>query len=107
MFYWNSSLYMDEQVQKNPKKYRRYLERKKIAKQCYCITLPVNGENCMDIYCSRELWFSYCRRCDMEIIGIAADKEGIQKVLCDIVKDIVAKYGTVNSEMVKKFFSKT
>ena len=53
MFIWNPALYMDEKVKEEPKKFRRRLERRKLVKKCYCITLPINKQNCLDIYSSR------------------------------------------------------
>lgn len=104
MFYWNPSLYMDEQVKKNPKKYRRCVEKRTLIRHCYCITMPSNRENCMEIYCSSEFRFSYYKKRKIEVIAVAADEEGIRQLLCRIVCDVLEKYGEVTAETIRKFF---
>lgn len=104
MFIWNPALYMDEKVKEEPKKFRR-LERRKLVKKCYCITLPINKQNCLDIYSSREFWFQYYRKRKIHIVGLAADQEGVEEILQKMVTDIIAKYGTFNAACVKDFFN--
>ena len=95
MFIWNPALYMDEKVKEEPKKFRRRLERRKLVKKCYCITLPINKQNCLDIYRKRKI----------HIVGLAADQEGVEEILQKMVTDIIAKYGTFNAACVKDFFN--
>ena len=104
MFHWNAGLYMDEKVTKKPMRYRRLVEGRKIARSCYCITLPANGENCMDIYSSRQFWFQYYRGQKLEIIGLAADREGALQVICEMARDIIRDFGEMNAESVKAYF---
>jgi hypothetical protein len=95
---------MDEKVKKNPDKYRRRVERKKLVRGCYCITLPVNEKNCMDLYSSREFWFQYYRKQTMEIIGLAADRAGAEELVCQMTLDIMEKYDRMDAETVRKYF---
>lgn len=104
MFHWNAAIYMDEKVKKKPSRYRRILEKRKFAKSCYCITLPMNQENCLDMYSSRELWFQYYQNQDMEIVGLAASREGAEEILCKIADDVVARYGEINAERIREYF---
>lgn len=104
MFHWNDRIYMDEKVKTKPAKYRKMVEKKRGLRSCYCITLPMNEKNCMDIYSTREFWFQYYRKQDVEIIGLAADRIGAEEILQQIMGDIYAYYGTVNAEVVKKYF---
>lgn len=105
MFHWNAGIYMDEKVKKNPEKYRRRVEGKKLVRGCYCITLPINEKNCMDIYSSREFWFQYYRKQRLEIIGLAANRAGVEEILCQMTLDIVARFGEMNAETVRNYFS--
>lgn len=104
MFVWNPALYMDEKVKKEPKKFRRRLERRKLVRKCYCIALPANEQNCLDIYSSREFWFRYYRKRRIHIVGLAADKDGMENILQKIAADVYTKYGTINAACVKDFF---
>lgn len=104
MFYWNSNIYMDEKVKKKPSRFRKIVQSHKIIRECYCITLPVNEENCMDIYNSREFWFRYYREKEIEIIGLAADRSGVEEILGAMVSDIIRAYGVCNHTTVKEFF---
>ena len=104
MFIWNKKLYMDEKVAKKPGRYRRIISEKKIVKKCYCITLPENQQNCMDIYDSREFWFKYRRQMGLEIIGMAADRESAFELVGKIAEDILNEYGELNPMRVHEFF---
>ncbi len=104
MFHWNAELYMDDKVKRKPARYRRIVEGRKIAGTCYCITLPANEKNCMDIYSSRQFWFRYYRELDIEIIGLAADREGARQVICQMAQDIIRDFGEMNAESVKAYF---
>lgn len=104
MFIWNRKIYMDDKVRKSPYKYRKMVERKKIAKACYCITLPANNNNLMDIYSSRELWFKYRRLMGLEIIGMAAGKESAFQMAGRIVRDIYTEKGYISPEALREFF---
>lgn len=104
MFQWNPGIYMDDKVKEKPGYYRRLVERKKMFKSCYCITLPANPENCMDIYSSREFWFRYYRKRKVEIIGLAADENGVEQILARMAQDIMNSFGEMNAERVRAYF---
>ena len=95
---------MDEKVKKKPARYRRIVESRKIARGCYCITLPANEKNCMDIYSSRQLWFRYYREQELEIIGLAANKAGIEEIICQMTQDIIRDFGEMNAGSVRAYF---
>ncbi|MBR1743478.1 MAG: hypothetical protein IJ733_16720 [Lachnospiraceae bacterium] len=104
MFEWNSKIYMDEKVGKNPVKYKRMLEQKKLVKHCYVLTLPLNEKNCLDIYSSREFWFQYYHERQMEVVGLAVSMESAEELLCRMAKDVYLKYGDVDAESMHRFF---
>lgn len=105
MFRWNAGIYMDDKVKQKPSRYRKILEKKKIVKNCYCITLPMNEANCLDMYSSRELWFQYYRTKTIEVVGLATDRESANMLLCRIVQDVAKKYDKVDAESVRAYFS--
>lgn len=105
MFHWNTGIYMDEKVRKRPQRYRRLVERGKLVRGCYCITLPANEGNCMDIYSSREFWFQYYRKQEIEIIGLAASRFGAEELVCRIAQDVLERFGEMNAKRVKEYFT--
>ena len=102
---WNKKIYMDEKVLKKPIKYRRRIEKGKILPECFCIALPANKSNALDIYSSREFWFKYQACAGIEIVGLAADGQGTIKLLEQMVSDIINEKGEFNSKTVSEYFS--
>lgn len=107
MFKWNHKIYMDDVVRKDPIKYRRIIERRKVTKNCYCITMPANEMNSMDIYSSRELWFKYRRLQGLEILGLASNKTNAIELVQQIIDDVYKEKHDVNAETLHEFFSKS
>lgn len=102
---WNKKIYMDEKVMKKPIKYRRKIEKGKILPECFCIALPANGLNALDIYSSREFWFKYQAYTGIEIVGLAADRQGVKELLEQMIYDIISEKGDFNSKTVSEYFS--
>lgn len=96
---------MDEKVKKRPERYRKIIDQKKFVRGCYCITTPINEQNCLDIYSSREFWFQYYQEQDIQIVGLAANRYGAEQILCELVQDVYHTYGEVNAKSVKRFFA--
>ena len=107
MFRWSKGIYMDDKVRENPKKYRRRVERRKPVPGAYCVTLPANASNCMDIYYSGAFWFQHYRKQNIEIIGLAASREGVEQILVQMTTDIIKEYGRMNAEVVRRYFAMT
>lgn len=101
---WNKKIYMDEKVMKNPIKYRRRIEKGKILPECFCIALPANKLNVLDIYSSCEFWFKYQAYKGVEIVGLAADREGAIRLVEKIAFDIISEVGEFNSKTVAQYF---
>ena len=101
---WNKKIYMDEKVHREPIKYRRRIERGKFIPECFCISLPANNENALDIYSSREFWFKYQAEIVIEIVGLAADYNGAVGLVERIVSDIISEKGEFNSKTVSEYF---
>lgn len=104
MFHFHGKIYMDEKVKEKPDKYRKMVEKKRGIRQCYVVTLPVNEKNSMEVYSSREFWFRHYREMGLEIIGLAADREGVEEILCQIAQDVYHRYQVVDAIHVKSYF---
>lgn len=103
-FQWNRKLYMDEKVRQRPGRYRRMVEKHGCLRGCYCITMPVNPENCMDLYSSREYWFRHYGERKLEIIGLAASWESAVQLVGEMAQDVLREYGSFDAAAVRRFF---
>lgn len=104
MLVFSSKLYMDKAVARKPKRYCRMLKRKKCARVLYCLTLPVNRENCLEIYSSVEFWFRYQRQRNTVVIGLAKSRESAEKLLCQICADVYRQTGDVSAKQIHQYF---
>ena len=104
MLVWSSNIYLDEKIARRRKKYEKSLKKRRQLKSIYCITLPVNGKNMMEIYSSGELWFQYYREQKLTLIGLAKTMEGAQKLVAQICLDRVREDGDVTPEILRNYF---
>lgn len=103
MIHWNPRLYMDEKVQKNPVRYRKIFEKKGL-RGCYCIALPVNRQNSLEIYSSRTFWFRYQRQRGMQIVGLASSYANAVELVERIVQDVHMASGEINAGKIHQYF---
>lgn len=104
MFHFHGEIYMDDKVKEKPGRYRRMVEKRHSIRRCYVIALPVNGENALEIYSTREFWFRHYREAGLEIVGLAADRDGADMLLCRIVRDVYRRYQAVDADRIQSFF---
>jgi hypothetical protein len=100
-------MYLDAKLEGKKKRYQRQLQKNKKMKPVYCITLPVNGENTMEIYSSGELWFQYYREKEIVVIGLAGTKEKADRLASQICLDIVSQQGDISPKLVRRYFLDT
>ena len=66
MIYWYQNLYMDETVEKNPKRCKKRVEKRRPWKKSYVVlTLAQNDKNLFEIMQTRQLFFRRYRHVDM------------------------------------------
>ncbi len=104
MLVWSSKIYLDEKIARSIKKYKKRLEKKKWLPQVYCITLPINGENIMEIYSSSEFWFKHYQNRKMVLIGLARTREAAGKLAAQICLDTIQRQGDISPALVKSYF---
>lgn len=103
MIYWNPLLYMDEKVQKKPAHYRKLFEKKGL-RSCYCIALPVNRQNSLEIYSSRTFWFRYQRQRGIQIVGLASSYNNAVELVEKIVRDVHRASGEIDAGKIHQYF---
>lgn len=104
MLIWSSKIYLDQEIVKRRRKYQHMLEKNKLRLPVYCITLPVNGENTMEIYSSHELWFQYYQRQRLTLIGLAKTKEAAWKLAAQICLDTICRDGDITPALIQNYF---
>ncbi len=105
MLKYNKKMYMDKNVAKHPRRYKRYLKKQKPLKIFYCIVMPANDENCMDIYSNGQFWLKYMHETsDMEVIGLAHSRSSALKLVENMMMDIYRKNQDISAEAVHDFF---
>jgi len=99
---------MDQMVARHPFFYRQMLKKHLPVTPLYCIILPQNQENSMEIYSTREIWFRWERKNSkhpMVVIGIAHNRESAQQLMISICENIYQVYGTVTAKDIREYFS--
>ena len=92
MIYWYQNLYMDEAVEKNPKRCKKRVEKRRPWKKSYVVlTLAQNDKNLFEIMQTRQLFFRRYRHVDMYVVALTSDYDAAVEILQQILekKDIV------------------
>ena len=77
MIYWYQNLYMDETVEKNPKR----------CKKSYVVlTLAQNDKNLFEIMQTRQLFFRRYRHVDMYVVALTSDYDAAVEILQQILE---------------------
>ena len=97
-------MYLDADLAPKKKRYQKLLEKNKRTRPLYCITLPVNGENMMEIYSSAELWFRWYRERDLTVIGLAGSREKAERLTAQICLDMICREGDISPGIVREYF---
>lgn len=104
MLHWSPNMYLDADLAPKKKRYQKLLEKKKLIRPLYCITLPVNGQNIMEIYSSAELWFRWYQERELTVIGLAGSKEKAEMLAAQICLDMICREDDISPEIVHCYF---
>jgi hypothetical protein len=108
MLKWSPRLYMDSVVAKHPRFYQHVLKKHLMMFSVFCLVLPQNENNSIEIYNIREIWFRWERkhtRNPIMVIGIAHDRDEAKKLLVQMCEAVYQVYGTVNAKKIHDYFS--
>ncbi len=101
MIVWHDRLFMDSVVKQEPENYMRDVEEGKWKCSLYCVTLPSNGDNLLDIYHVNEFRFPHYRRKTLVVVGLAVSRDSA----CELVREIVESvYRETQDVDVGKYF---
>lgn len=102
MIKWCDCLYFDSDIGKNIKKIQRQLEKGKLKKSVYCISFAQNPQNLFDILNVNELLFSYYKRKEIKIIGLASSKAAAKELMVKIIEEM---YQATESFQLEDYFT--
>ena len=87
MIYWYQNLYMDETVEKNPKRCKKRVEKRRPWKKSYVVlTLAQNDKNLFEIMQTRQLFFRRYRHVDMYVVALTSDYDAAVEILQQILE---------------------
>ena len=87
MIYWYQNLYMDEAVEKNPKRCKKRVEKRRPWKKSYVVlTLAQNDKNLFEIMQTRQLFFRRYRHVDMYVVALTSDYDAAVEILQQILE---------------------
>lgn len=87
MIYWYQNLYMDETVEKNPKRCKKRVEKRRPWKKSYVVlTLAQNDKNLFEIMQTRQLFFRRYRHVDMYVVALTSDHDAAVEILQQILE---------------------
>ena len=102
MVKWCSKLYMDEKIKKEPKKWKKRVEKEKLSYSLYCIAFSSNEKNLFDIMDCNELLFKYYKKREIFIVGLASSKENAVELVRIMIEDIYRETGEFK---VREYFT--
>lgn len=104
MIIWNDDIYIEEKLKKKVKKIKRALEKEKPTFSIYCVTKASNSKNLFDILDANEMLFSYYKRNNIEICGIASSRDAAIELVRQMVEELAKKgyFDKKLEESVKK-----
>lgn len=105
MVIWNDKLYMDQKVQKHPRRYQKRFERKG-HKRGFCVALSAKQENSLEIYSVRTPWYWYQQGKGIHIVGLAASYEGAVRLVSQIIVDVQKEADEISSAKIREYFNR-
>lgn len=83
MIKWSDKLYMDSEIAKRPGHYKSIVEGGSVhIPPVYCVAIPSNGNNILDIISCNEFIFRHYKRNIIEVVGVTHSyKEAVKFVM--------------------------
>ncbi len=101
MIKWYDNLYMDHVIEKKRNKIKKKIHEGKATINTYCITFASNERNLFDILDANELRFSYYKKKEIYILGLAFGKENAIAVMVSMIEEI---YKNTGEFKVREYF---
>ncbi len=103
MIIWSEKVQYSSNIRKRRrKKLQQQINDGEITRDFFCIALPSNPKNLLDIYSTGELKYPYYKRHEVKVIGIAKGKDKAEELVCDMLEELYASTGGFDTS---KFFN--
>lgn len=98
MIVWANNLQSSEKTEKAIRRIKRRVQYGRFLRQIYCITIPQNTQNVMDIVVAKDL--KQRPYCDMtiKIIGVARGEGAAKELVRRMVEEMYLKTGGFDAE---------
>ena len=96
MIIWYKHLYYEGQSGAKVEEWKRQIDKGKLMFPIFCITLPTNPKNLLDIIPVNELLFPYYKRKNITVVGLAGTKMLAMQLVARIVEDVYQKTGNLD-----------
>ena len=90
---WYKKLYLGESIKQRSKRIQFQIAYGKHPEGYYCITLPENGKDLLEILPSKLFGVRQYPGKDCQIIGLAGDKEEALELVRGIIEEVYTKTG--------------
>lgn len=101
MIEWYKDLITDEIIGDSYDEIVCNIINRKIVHNIYCICIPSNDKNLLDIINANEFKFSYYDKVTTKVIGISKGKNNAINVVKNLVENVYKNTGNYN---VKEYF---
>lgn len=101
MLIWDKNLRCTQKLKGKCDKIKKRAEKKRLLSvKTYCIALPSNSDNVLDIYNMGDFLFDHYRKDEtkIHIIGIAESNDAAVEMVRDIIDEVYKETGTFDVE---------
>ncbi|MBQ1689438.1 MAG: hypothetical protein II073_09190 [Lachnospiraceae bacterium] len=93
MIIWSEQLYMDEIAKRQKEKVQEHIKKGRLQFPFFLIILPTNPCNLLDIISVNDLRFSYYKKKQIKVLGMAGSRRYAKIIAAAIVAHVYEKTG--------------
>ena len=98
MIVWANDLRCSEKTEKAGRRMKRRVQTGRILLHLYCIAIPQNTQNVLDIIPAREFKRPPYRTMEVKVIGIAKGETEAKELVRQMIEELYQKTGGFDAE---------
>lgn len=98
MIVWANDLRCSEKTEKARRRMKRRIQTGRILLHLYCVTIPQNAQNVMDIIPAHELKRRPYRETAVKVIGIAKGESEAKELVRQMIEELYQETGGFDAE---------
>ncbi len=98
MIVWANNLRCSEKTEKALRRMKRRIRTGRVLLHLYCVTIPQNAQNVMDIIPARELKRRPYREETVKVIGMAKGEDAARELVRQMIEELYQKTGGFDAE---------